>query len=497
MASGRTLWTTICLLLIAPSVVDASWNDRLAKAVHRELDRAVAPQPGNEHLLRLSALRALRDDRLKPLLISLAEDADPTIQIHALLGLAELAPDGCMDLPRLQAADPAALESAILLGLDASCLHPADMRTLLKDRSITPATRLRLLSGLAEADQPVEIEDVLAIEVRPGSMQDARRAAQLATMDHTAPLKDLQKAARAAPSSASINDRCLAAMDQVRRMPSSEGLALARLCARDVFPGGVRRYALLTLLESKPVDAARLVCAEFERLTRRRHKVDLALVLLMTGTPAPAACIDLLTDDPLLEQLAQASVSLAGPDIDAQTAPADVAGLISSGHRRTMAWAVEASQDWPAPLAINTLEQVLDQSLDAELQGGIAESALRAASALRTRSPDRFRARLSAAVDDGPEQQLLLLALLQQPAPAFLETVRSLPRIGLGAADVLALLVLARDSDALAPSDVAALELVAASSTASESIRTQAAWLAVRHMDIVDDAVAALMQTPR
>ena len=162
-----------------------------------------------------------------------------------------------------------------------------------------------------------------------------------------------------------------------------------------------------------------------------------------------------------------------------------------------MAWAVEASQDWPAPLAINTLEQVLDQSLDAELQGGIAESALRAASALRTRSPDRFRARLSAAVDDGPEQQLLLLALLQQPAPAFLETVRSLPRIGLGAADVLALLVLARDSDALAPSDVAALELVAASSTASESIRTQAAWLAVRHMDIVDDAVAALMQTPR
>ena len=55
-------------------------QDVVTAAVHRELDRAVSPQPGNEHLLRLSALRALRDQALKPLLISLAETGPPSIQ---------------------------------------------------------------------------------------------------------------------------------------------------------------------------------------------------------------------------------------------------------------------------------------------------------------------------------------------------------------------------------------------------------------------------------
>jgi hypothetical protein len=101
---------------------------------------------------------------------------------------------------------------------------------------------------------------------------------------------------------------------------------------------------------------------------------------------------------------------------------------------------------------------------------------------------------LSEAEDDGPEQQLLLLALLQQPAPDLLHVVASIRRIGIGPADVLTLLVLARDSDAIEATDVANLKLVAASTTSSHAIRTQAAWLAVRHTGVVDDMVAALLR---
>ncbi|MBT5657822.1 MAG: hypothetical protein HOI89_08590, partial [Phycisphaerae bacterium] len=123
MSVPTHMLTAALLTLASTNAALASWGDPWEAAAHRELDRAITPQSNNEHLMRLSALRALRDQRIEPLLVSLTSDDDPSIQIHALLGLAELSEDGRLDPARVVAASPAARQATIALGLDSDRLH--------------------------------------------------------------------------------------------------------------------------------------------------------------------------------------------------------------------------------------------------------------------------------------------------------------------------------------------------------------------------------------
>jgi hypothetical protein len=481
-------------LVLTAGAQASGWDDRREDAVHRELDRAVTPQPGNEHLLRLSALRALHDERLVPLLVSLTEDDDPAIQVHALLGLAELAPDGHLEPATLLQADPIALESALAVGLETDRLGTEDMQRLLEDSSIRADSRLWLLGALLEAGAEVAPATVTAVDTSDNPLAAARQSAQLAHLGHAESLRaDTERLLQGTPSNEQL-DAALEAMDQTRRLPSEAGFDLARACLRSSSPDGVRRYALLTLLEQRASGAVDLFCEEVAATTRRRHLVDLSLLLLMTNTATPEACRARLENDELLAALSRAAIALAA---DPTTALPSLQGLIESGHRRTIAWVLAQSEQWEDRIAVPLLERILDRSVQAGLRAPTASHGVRSASLLLERAPDAFRTRLIQAEDDGIEQQVLLLALLQRPAPSLAEAVASIRRIGVGPADVLALLVHARDQEVIAAADVANLKLVAASSTASEAVRTQAAWLAVRHSGIVDDVVASLVKLAR
>jgi len=481
-------------VLMAAAVHGAGWDNPRENAVHRELDRAVTPQPRNEHLLRLSALRALHDDRLVPLLVSLTDDDDPVIQVHALLGLAELSDDGRLDPARLISADPVAFESALAVGLQTDRLAVDDIRILLSDAATSPVARLWLLGALMEAEATVDPDEVAAVATDSDPHIAAMQAAQLAFLGRVEPLQAMTESLRQQPGDVELLDAAMEAMIQIRRLPSDAGMELARACLQPSSPDGVRRFALLTLLEQQTSDAESLFCRELAATSRRRHLVDLSLLLLMTETPTPQVCRVQLEQDTLLATLSHAATALAA---DATTAGPELQGLIESGHRRTIAWVLEQCGEWEDDVAIPLLEAVLDLSIETGIDSAIASHGVTSASLLLERAPDVFRKRLVEAKDDGDEQQLLLVALLQRPAPALADAVTSLRRIGIGQADVLALLVHARDQETIAPEDVASLKLIAASSTSSEAIRTQAAWLAVRHSGLVDDVVASLVKPVR
>lgn len=469
----------------------ATWGDPWEAAAHRELDRAITPQPNNEHLMRLSALRALQDQRLEPLLVSLSGEDDPFVQIHALLGLAELSPDGRLDPARLVAADPIARRAAITLGLTASRIAPPDIMHLLTNADLSADTRLRLLTALIAQGETVDPAAVATIETMDDPVVDARKAALQSHLGDDAALQALAERARRTPHDPALQDACFEAIDQLRSLPIAAGVAFARTCLNADLPAGVRRYAMLLLLEQEAAGVRALFADEFIRSNRRRHQLDLALLLLMTQTPAPERALAAFGDDVLLDPIGQASLHLKNNPTKALP---HLEALIATGHRRTTSWILDASKDWSDAMTVPLLERILDQAVHSGLQSTASTNGVKAASALLARAPVRFRARLDGAEDDGPEQQLLLLALLQQPAPELLEVVKSIRRIGVGPADVLTLLVLARDSDTIEATDVASLKLVAASTAASHAIRTQAAWLAVRHTDSVDDMVAALLK---
>ena len=469
----------------------ATWGDPWEAAAHRELDRAISPQPNYEHLSRLSALRALQDRRLKPLLVSLSTNEDPSIQIHALMGLAELTAEGRLDPARIVAADPVARQATITLGLAASRLSPGDIKHLLADTDLAADTRLRLLTALIEQGETIDPATVAAIDAADDPIVLARKAALRSHLGFDASLNALADRASRQSDDPLVQNACFEAIDQLRILPSERGLAFAASCIETDLPVGVRRYAMLLLLEQETAGASSLFANEFERTNRRRHQLDLALLLLMTRTPAPPQTLAAFGDDELLGPIGRASLHLK--DNPAEALP-HLETLIATGHRRSTSWILESATDWPDTMAVPLLEQILDQAVLAGLQSTASANGVEAASSLLERAPDRFRMRLRAAEDDGPEQQLLLLALLQQPAPDLLDVVNSIQRIGVGPADVLTLLVLARDSDTIETADVASLKLIAASTAASHAIRTQAAWLAVRHTGVVDDMVAALLR---
>ncbi len=477
-------------LLAWGSLSFGSWGDPRDAAVHRELDQAITPQPGNAQLMRLSALRALRDPRLEPLLVSLLGVDDPAIQIHALLGLAELNADGMLTPDRLAAAGADAAEIAIQLGIAEGRLSTADMRTLL-GRTMSAETRVAILAGLLEAGETVTPAELAAVAVEPETPAEAAIATLQAYLGRPAAMESLAVRLRTNPDDELSQATVFSVLEQAQRFPSEAATRLAWACLKSMTSPGLRRFALLTLLEAG-VDGTDVAFAtEYRAATRRRHQVDLALLLLMTGTAAPDSVRPLMADDELLNRMAEASAALAD---DPRTAVAALERLIDTGHRRTISWAVDASTDWPDAVAAPLLERILDLSVEAGLQSTMSANGVTAASALLNRAPDRFRKRLAAAADDGVEQQLLLLALLQKPAPEFADTVASIHRIGIAAPDTLALLVLARDQTAIEPADVSNLQLIATGSQASEAVRTQAAWLAVRHSGVVDDVVASLLR---
>ncbi|MCP4758543.1 MAG: hypothetical protein GY894_00310 [Planctomycetes bacterium] len=490
----RTLIHFATPLLVAAMATGAGWDNPIETAVHRELDRAVTPQPGNGHLPRLSALRALHDDRLIPLLISLIDDDDPAIQVHAMLGLAELRDDGRLDPERMLTADPVAFDSILAIGLEADRLNVDDMQTLLSHASPSAQARLWLLGALIESGAMVEPATVAAIQTESDPHAAARQAAQLAYLGSPDSLRTMTESLAQDPEQIDLLDAAMEAMAQIRKLPSDDGMDLARACLRDSSPDGVRRYALLTLLEQRTSDSEQLFCKELASTSRRRHLVDLSLLLLMTGTPTPDACRVQLEQDALLATLSRAAIALADKPLMAGTA---LQGLVDSGHRRTIAWVLEHSHEWEQDIAVPLLEGILDATVATGLNSTSAAHGVASAALLLERAPNVFRQRLNKAEDDGAEQRLLLVALLQQPAPALADAVTSIRRIGIGQADVLALLVHARDREAIAPEDVASLKLIAASSSSSEAIRTQAAWLAVRHSGLIDDVVASLVKPPR
>ena len=242
-------------------------------------------------------LRALRDQRIEPLLVSLTSDDDPSIQIHALLGLAELSEDGRLDPARVVAASPAARQATIALGLDSDRLHVEDITYLLEQGELTAETRLQLLTSLLEKGEHVDVSIVAATDTSHNPIVHARQAALLSSLGEPSDLLALSARGVEQPDDLAIQDSCFEAIIQLRRLPSEAGVAFAHACIDANLPAGLRRFAMLMLLEQDAPDVAELFADEFTRATRRRHQLDLALLLLMTQTPAPARSIAAFGDD--------------------------------------------------------------------------------------------------------------------------------------------------------------------------------------------------------
>ncbi|HIB51335.1 MAG TPA: hypothetical protein EYO40_08725 [Phycisphaerales bacterium] len=95
--------------------------------------------------------------------------------------------------------------------------------------------------------------------------------------------------------------------------------------------------------------------------------------------------------------------------------------------------------------------------------------------------------------DDSEQQELLLLAMLQLANEDATEQAAKLRRNGVGRADVLTLLLVARTSSPLQKKDQEYLGIIAAGGGhLGPALETQAAWLYLKRMGLADKALAAV-----
>ncbi|HIN09186.1 MAG TPA: hypothetical protein EYM64_01260, partial [Phycisphaerales bacterium] len=141
----------VCAL---PMTMGVASNDTdHSDAALRQLRDATKYQRSGQHLLNLAALRNLRDSDLRPFFFQFTQHPEWTVQVHAVLGLAELSDEGVVDPWLVQQVAPSAREHLIAQALEDGLLEREQMEELLAWPLLEAAPRLLLLADLRSIDR--------------------------------------------------------------------------------------------------------------------------------------------------------------------------------------------------------------------------------------------------------------------------------------------------------------------------------------------------------
>ncbi len=486
---------------------------------------------GETHLM-LRALRHLKDPALRPLFADLADRTEPLLRVHGLLGLAETAPDGLLDLGRV-----AALDDEMVLGQVVGAALDDELLTLDQARQM-----------LAWSDLPLGVKIVLA--TRLVAAQDADGPAAREAVDRNLLIPLLEQAASQGP----LGQRGLAAvllvelqeegaMDLLTSIDRSEDVertlvrttllkTAMRLGYRRIGPWALwisteqtepirlRLLALQTALRfnaPRADDAWKAMWYGHSDTAMRRR---LAILRLQVAPWVDPAMFDLMDQppanptDPLLDLIARAGRSIANADgagVEQEAAltalaavgqPLVNAVLISYAERHAplqtaapMLWAIIKAADGPELARAERLEQAIEA---ARVLGS-----LRSADALAEAGGASLAAQVlpnhaEALKADHELLAAVLLGLVRCDNPAAYTLGDRLPAGDQPLVRSLKVLLRARaaidEPRALDEADMRQLSLlVRGGGGFDQTLRLQGAWLYLKHAGRVKNAFDALL----
>lgn len=461
----------------------------------RTLKEGIAAASDGEQHAAMVALRELCDPALKPLLERLLKSDDWSLRVDSVLGLAELDPSKKVDI-------------TLVLDLPGEGDRETSINAIVA-LELLDTTRVEAI--LAWDDVPATQRLLLACELRrlggiPASAM-VRKLSESKTPElaglATALLLDLQD-----PQAEAIKTRVLAEITALPARSRSEVVAqiaaassMSRLTAAAPFIATLlsipemtpdaRMRSLGSLLVLSPETAypvfAAAVDADRSQTSLMRH----AAVLLASGVRAPKSEWDRLRNgDALIEAFAD-----AGTEIGESKDEAAYARLVNLKHRVALRAALEGARRL-GPSSDRALGIACAKFLLAEKRAAapLAETGTQAMSRLALVAPEELRPMLESAVDDRVIQESILLALLsagtREAATVAQVAHGQSSRLGEAMISVLA----ARHADTLSSVDLDLLATVASGGTgASAAIRTQAAWLWLRHAKRTTSAIDTLL----
>ncbi len=482
------------ILLLGPAILAmaavAAPPDRSMAASIRHLRSAVLPPAAGGQPVLLSSLRQLRDPRMRSFLLQLAQDGEPTAQVHAILGLAEIDPTGHIDpwlISQLDGPDAryATIDTAI--GLD--LIDTPQMKELLGWDNLEPRARGRLLAEILSRDEPIDREALAALAVDSDLDVSGLAACLLAQLGDTAALDAYRVRLDGEPDR--TRNMLLRAMWAAVRAYELTALTnwVAETVEDDRLGPQVIAEGLSAVLVLDPQRGVELWNRTLGDDPSYSRLVRHAFLLLAAGPTVPASAYDRLPpDDTLLAAMARAG--------KARSEASDVASalieLVDLGHRGAMNWVMEVSKDLDDAQAKRLFTHVIDtiDSGDPASARARTEIAFVAAARLFDIDAGSIIERLDRAPDNSLMQEAILLGLLDAKSPAAGAAAERVDYAGFTRADSLAMILIAKHAQQLTPAQLQQLGSIAAGGgQVSEMIRAQAAWLYLRHAGMVEQAM--------
>jgi len=472
----------------------ASYGSDHTEAALRQLHRATKTQRNGEHLLSLSALRTLRDPDLRPFFHQFSQHPDWAVQVHAVLGIAELSDDKTIDPWLVQQIAPIAREHVIAQALDDGLFQQEQIEVLLNWPLLETAPRLLLIADLQLLSNTTN--NAMLKKLANNTDLSVAMFAALLSGDEKSIENTTQGLRRATSSDRSrALQRTFQLIRQYNVKDASHWL-LALLEKNTVTLTDQERYwTLFTLLAIDSESGLELWNRAFPIEPNRKDQVRFLLLLLESEISPTTEQIERLhieLDDPLLGIMVQAgNVNNEIPSVAVEDIQALI-HLVERGHRASTEWAFRVAKEHLSDSLAETFYKSLS-TIPESTNARRNDVAIRAFVRLINLSPDAAWEILRVAKDDSDQQQLLLLAMLQIANEEIVEEASKLRRIGLNKADIMTLLLIARGASPLQENDQEYLGIIAAGGGhLSPALETQAAWLYLKRLGLADKALAAV-----
>lgn len=513
--------TSVVALCAFGSAARAQEPVDLEAGAIRQLRKATVYRANGLHHSLLLALRDLRDPTMQPLFQSLVQADHWSIQLDAILGLAELSAEGRVDpwlLAKLRSDRDRA--DGVRVALELGLLQRPDIEKILGWDDLASVARVVLLAEYRRLGGTPDPSMLARLAANPDPPVAGLAACLLAEGSPTPSGTAGSEAAPATPPDRTALDAFAkmldtlspedrdAAIEEVAnaarryQLPSAIALLAPRVDGSNDSPGPQESVVGLALA----LDAKRglvLWKTGLGKEPSQSKRVRYGLILLLNATRVPADSFDALLPpkgkgasaesarDPLLAAMVAAGKALASGREPAKALTA----LYDMGHRRCCRWVLGAADELDTEGAKTIYLHVIDRlDIPKERTADALVDAIEASARLIERDPEALRARLLSTQDDGPKQEAMLLGLANSRSPAAATAAESTTRLGAGRADTLALVVLARHRDTLTADELRQLGLVAGGGgQIDESLRAQAAWLYLRHLGKLEQSLPKIV----
>lgn len=487
-------------LFLATSLLHGGKSADHSEAALRKLTTATRQQQNGEHLANIGALRSLRDPTLKPFFHKLVQHNNWSIQVHAVLGLAELSEEGLIDPWLVQQITPTAREQIIIKSLQDNLFSIESMKTLLDWSLLEPAPTLLLVVDLHSkgvAPKPKTVEKL----VNNSDLGIATVASLLSENPKTI-TEVTNRLRRGTSREKRIALAQTLQLIQQFDLPSGSqwvesllGSPPFKLSDREI------RHALFTLLKVNPEVGMKHWNNTLPSKPSKLEQVRFLLLLMDTKIPLDetiAKKLQIDSEEGILYALYLAGLEALDTPEDGDAYIELLLDLANRGHSHSTEWAFQRVKTLPSDLAqkFYTSLAILPED-ESTMNSKRNDVAVVAFQELIKTNPEHAWTLLHSVEDDSHQQELMLLAMLQNYGNALLEKEASaIRRIGVSRPDAMALLLAARGTEPLNESDQRLLGLVAASGASIGSpLETQAAWLYLRRIGMTEQALAAATTT--